>query len=32
MPSQETKILEFNQYRNSDEVPFILYADLECLK
>ena len=31
MPSEHTKILEFNQYQNSDEAPFIIYADLECL-
>ena len=30
MPSEETKILEFNQYRTSDKIPFIIYADLEC--
>ena len=31
MPSEDTKILEFNQYQKSDEVLFIIYADLECL-
>ena len=31
MPSEHTKILEFNQYQKSDQVPFIIYADLECL-
>ena len=31
MPSEETKILEFNQYQKSDKTPFIIYADLECL-
>ena len=31
MPSEDTKILEFNQHQNSDKVPFIIYADLECL-
>ena len=31
MPSEETKILEFNQYQKSDKAPFIIYADLECL-
>ena len=31
MPSKNTKILEFNQYQKSDKVPFIIYADLECL-
>ena len=32
MPSEKIKILEFIQYQNSDKVPFIIYADLECLK
>ena len=31
MPSEETKILEFNQYQKSDKAPFITYADLECI-
>ena len=31
MPSEDTKILEFNQYQKSNEAPFIIYADLECL-
>ena len=31
MPSEDTKILEFNQYQKSDTVPFIIYADLECI-
>ena len=31
MPSDDTKILEFNQYQKSDKAPFIIYADLECL-
>ena len=31
MPSEDTKILEFNQYQNSDKSPFIIYADLECI-
>ena len=31
MPSEHTKILEFNQCQKSDKVPFIIYADLECL-
>ena len=29
MPSEDTKILEFNQYPKYDEAPFIIYADLE---
>ena len=31
MPSEDTKILEFNQYQKSDKTPFIIYADLELL-
>ena len=31
MPSEDTKILEFNQYQTGDNVLFIIYADLECL-
>ena len=31
MPSKDTRTLEFNQYQKSDETPFIIYADLECL-
>ena len=31
MSSEDTKILEFNQYQKSDKAPFIIYADLECL-
>ena len=30
--SEDTKILEFNQYQKSDKAPFIIYVDLECLK
>ena len=31
MSSKDTKILEFNQYQNSDKEPFVIYAALECL-
>ena len=31
MPSEDTKILEFNQYQKSDKAWFIIYADLECI-
>ena len=31
MPSEKTKILEFNQYKTSDKAPFIIYADVKCL-
>ena len=31
MPSEDTKILEFNQYQKSDKTTFIIYADLESL-
>ena len=30
MPSEDTKILEFNQYQKFDKAPFIIYADLAC--
>ena len=28
MPSEDAKILEFNQYQKADKGPFIIYADL----
>ena len=31
MPSEGTKILQFNQYQQLDKAPFIIYEDLECL-
>ena len=31
MTSEDTKILEFNQYQKSDKASFIIYADLKCL-
>ena len=31
MPSEDNKILEFNQNQKSDKAPFIIYADLESL-
>ena len=31
MPFEDTEILEFNLYRQSDKAPFIIYADLESL-
>ena len=31
MPSEETKMLEFNQNKKSDKAPFIIYTGLECL-
>ena len=31
MPSEDTKLLEFNQYQKPYKAPFIIYADLECL-
>ena len=31
MPSEDTKILEFNQYQKSDKTYFTLYADFECI-
>ena len=32
MPSEDTKILEFNQYQESDKGSFIMYADLKCIR
>ena len=29
MPFEDTKILEFNQYKKSDKAPFIIYAALQ---
>ena len=31
MPSGKNKILNFNQYTKSDKMPYIIYADIECL-
>ena len=31
MPTVDIKILEFNQYQNTDKAPFIIYANLECI-
>ena len=31
MPSEDTKILELNEYQKSVKTPFVIYADLECL-
>ena len=31
MSSEDTKILEFNQYKKSDKALFIIYAVLKCL-
>ena len=32
MSSKDTKILDFNQYQESDKAPFVIYADLECIR
>ena len=32
MPSEDTKIFEFNQYQKSDKAPLTIYPDLGCLK
>ena len=29
--SEDTKVLELNQYQKSDKEPFVIYADLECI-
>ena len=31
MPSEDAKILVFNQYQKSNKTPFLIYQDLECL-
>ena len=31
MSCEDTKTLEFNQYRKSDKAQFIIYADIESL-
>ena len=31
MPSEDNKILKFNQYQKSDKTPSIIYTDLESL-
>ena len=31
MPSEDTKILESDQYQKSSKATFVIYADLECL-
>ena len=31
MPSEDTTMLEFNQYKKSDKALFNIYSDLECL-
>ena len=31
MLSEDTKILEINQYQKSNKAPFVIYANLECL-
>ena len=31
MPSEKDKKLEFNQYMESDKMPYIIYTDIECL-
>ena len=31
MPEEDNKILKYNQGEKSMKVPFIIYADLECL-
>ena len=28
MPSDDTKLLEFNQYQKSDKAPFFIYAEM----
>ena len=30
MPSEDTKILEFDQHQKSNKAPFIIYVNIEC--
>ena len=32
MPSEDTRVLEFNKYQKYQKVPFIIYVDLKCEK
>ena len=31
IPSEKNKVSKFNHYMKSDKMPYIIYADLECL-
>ena len=31
MSAVDTKVLELNQYQNTDKAPFTIYANLECI-
>ena len=31
MPSEDSKILQFNEYQKTDKGPFIIDADLKCI-
>ena len=31
LPAEKEKILKFNNFKNNERVPFIVYADFECL-
>ena len=31
MPSEDTKIMEFNEYQKSDKASFVIFSDLECI-
>ena len=31
MTSEDTKVLEFNQYQKSDKSSFVIYENLQCL-
>ena len=32
MASEDTKILDYDQYKKCDKAQFIFYANLECIK
>ena len=31
MPSEDTKILEFDQHQKSNKAPFTIYVNIECI-
>ena len=31
MPFKDTKIIDFNQHRKYDKVPFIIYSNFQCI-
>ena len=31
MPSEDTKMMEFNHHQKAEKAPLVIYAGLECL-